>query len=87
MRAWHAGVSHWRGKEALNAHSIGIEIVNLGPVTTTPTPTTDGPNLWQPFPESQMQAVITLCKDILQRHDIPACNVVGHSDVAPTRKV
>eukprot|EP00026_Physarum_polycephalum_P014160 Phypoly_transcript_14642.p1 GENE.Phypoly_transcript_14642~~Phypoly_transcript_14642.p1 ORF type:complete len:264 (+),score=46.42 Phypoly_transcript_14642:189-980(+) len=86
MRAWHAGVSYWRGKEALNAHSIGIEIVNLGPVTTTPTPTTDGPNLWQPFPEVQLQAVITLCKEILQRHDIPACNVVGHSDVAPTRK-
>lgn len=88
MRAWHAGVSFWRGKEALNAHSIGIEIVNLGPTTTTPTPTVDGPNLWYPFPEDQMRAVTTLCKEILQRHPtIPARNVVGHSDVAPTRKV
>ena len=57
-RAWHAGVSHWRGMEALNAHSIGVEIVNLGPNTTTPTPTTDGHGLWHPYPESQVCAYI-----------------------------
>lgn len=70
-RAWHAGVSYWRGVTDVNSHSIGIEIVNPG-------------NL--PFPEAQMLAVVGLCTDILSRHDIPAYNVVGHSDIAPDRK-
>ena len=74
-RAWHAGVSHWRGREALNATSIGIEIVNPG-------------HEWgyRPFPALQMGAVAELCLDILARHPIPARNVVGHSDIAPDRK-
>jgi len=74
-RAAHAGVSHWRGHEALNARSIGIEIVNPG-------------HEWgyRPFPALQMAAVCDLCLDILGRHPIPPRNVVGHSDVAPDRK-
>ncbi len=74
-RAWHAGVSFWRGADNLNDGSIGIEIVNPG-------------HEWgyRPFPDRQMHALIELCEDILARHDIPGQNIVGHSDIAPNRK-
>jgi N-acetylmuramoyl-L-alanine amidase len=74
-RAWHAGVSFWRGIESLNDGSIGIEIVNPG-------------HEWgyRPYPPVQMQALLELSEDILARHDIPARNIVGHSDIAPNRK-
>lgn len=74
-RAWHAGVSHWRGHAALNARSIGIEIVNPG-------------HEWgyRDFPVLQLAAVCDLCLGIIARHPIPARNVVAHSDVAPDRK-
>jgi N-acetylmuramoyl-L-alanine amidase len=74
-RAWHAGVSYWQGETALNAVSIGVEIVNPG-------------HEWgyRAFPEPQMQAVETLCLDIVARRRIPAHRIVGHSDIAPTRK-
>lgn len=75
MRAWHAGVSSWRGEKRVNHHSIGIEIVNPGHEYG-----------YRPFPAVQMKSVIALCKDILARHKIPARNVVGHSDIAPLRK-
>ncbi|WP_424811568.1 N-acetylmuramoyl-L-alanine amidase [Roseococcus sp. YIM B11640] len=75
LRARHAGISHWRGREALNGTSIGIEIVNPG-------------HEWgyRHFPALQMAAVAELALDILERHPIPPRNVVGHSDVAPDRK-
>lgn len=75
MRAWHAGVSHWRGRDSVNAFSIGIELVNPGLQYG-----------YRPFPLTQMHALAELCHGILQRHSIPARNVVGHSDVAPERK-
>ncbi|MGC2855727.1 N-acetylmuramoyl-L-alanine amidase [Novispirillum sp. DQ9] len=75
-RAWHAGISWWRGQSDINNRSIGIEIVNPGHEFG-----------YRPFPEAQMAAVEALCRDILGRHHaIPARNVVGHSDVAPWRK-
>jgi N-acetylmuramoyl-L-alanine amidase len=74
-RAWHAGVSSWRGQTALNGRSIGIEIVNPG-------------HEWgyRDFPVLQLAAVCDLCLAILGRHPMPRRNVVGHSDVAPDRK-
>lgn len=74
-RAWHAGVSYWRGQRDINARSIGIELVNPG-------------HEWgyRPFPEQQMAALIELARDIKGRHPIPDRNIVGHSDVAPARK-
>ncbi len=75
MRAWHAGVSYWRGHTNINQRSIGIEIVNPGHEFG-----------YRPFPKPQMEAVAELCKDILSRHSIPQRNVIGHSDVAPERK-
>lgn len=74
-RAWHAGVSYWRGNSNINQRSIGIEIVNKGHEFD-----------YTPFPEIQMEAVAELCSDILSRHKIPPRNVVAHSDIAPTRK-
>jgi N-acetylmuramoyl-L-alanine amidase len=75
QRAWHAGVSYWRGHTALNARSIGIEIVNPG-------------HEWgyRDFPLLQMASVCDLCLAILARHDIPSRNIVAHSDIAPDRK-
>jgi N-acetylmuramoyl-L-alanine amidase len=74
-RAWHAGVSFWRGHEGLNGRSVGIEIVNPW-------------HEWgyRPFPPVQMAAVRDLCAGVLARHPIPARNVVAHSDIAPDRK-
>ncbi len=74
-RAWHAGVSFWRGVRALNDRSIGIEIVNPG-------------HEWgyRAFPGVQIEAVLALCQGILSRHPISPRNVVGHSDIAPDRK-
>ncbi len=74
-RAWHAGVSFWRGVRQLNDRSVGIEIVNPGHEFG-----------YRPYPKRQMAAVTALCQAILARHDIPARNVVGHSDIAPDRK-
>jgi N-acetylmuramoyl-L-alanine amidase len=75
FRAWHAGVSFWAGRTALNDVSVGIEIVNPG-------------HEWgyRAFPEAQMAAVRDLCVGIIGRHGINPHNVVGHSDIAPNRK-
>jgi N-acetylmuramoyl-L-alanine amidase len=74
-RAWHAGVSSWQGTSDVNGASIGIELVNPG-------------HEWgyRDFPEAQMAALEALARGILARHPIPGDRVVGHSDVAPTRK-
>lgn len=74
-RAWHAGVSFWRGHVALNDRSIGIEIVNPGHEFG-----------YRDFPVLQLAAVCDLCLELLARHPIPPRNVVGHSDIAPERK-
>lgn len=79
QRAWHAGASSWQGTTELNAASIGIENVNLGPVDT--------PLGWQPYPPAQVDALIRLSKDIVTRYAIPPTRVVGHSDIAPQRKI
>lgn len=80
-RAWHAGVSAWRHRHNLNDTSIGIEIVNRGP-----TDTAHG-RAWAPYPPQQIDAVIALARDIIIRHGIDPTNVVGHSDIAPSRKI
>jgi N-acetylmuramoyl-L-alanine amidase len=74
-RAWHAGASYWRGITDVNSASVGIELVNPG-------------HEWgyRPFPEAQMDALLPLLADIVDRHHIAPSNVVGHSDVAPARK-
>jgi N-acetylmuramoyl-L-alanine amidase len=74
-RAWHAGQSHWAGEDDVNSASIGIEIVNKGHDLG-----------YEDFPDEQIDAVIALSKDIIERHGISPRYVLGHSDVAPRRK-
>ncbi len=76
-RAWHAGVSQWFGRTDMNAGSIGVEIVNPGG---------SGQN-WAPYSPAQIETLIALLHDISQRHQIKPYNIVGHSDIAPQRKI
>lgn len=76
MRAWHAGVSSWKDEDDINSLSIGIEIQNPGHAAGYPD-----------FPEAQMRAVIALCRDIIARNKIHPTRVLGHSDIAPARKI
>ncbi len=75
-RAWHAGVAWWGGTRDINSCSIGIEIANPG-----------HSHGYRSFSEPQMLAVMALARDIIARHAIPARRVLGHSDVAPDRKI
>lgn len=75
-RAWHAGLACWRGERDVNGRSVGIELVNPGHAFG-----------YRDFPASQMTALTRLARDILDRHPIPPRNVVGHSDIAPDRKL
>lgn len=75
-RAWHAGVSCWAGARDINARSIGIEMVNPGHEFG-----------YRPFPERQVVSLIGLAHGLLARHPIPAWRILGHSDVAPERKI
>ncbi len=75
-RAWHAGKSCWAGERDINSASIGIEIANAGHPGGLPD-----------FPEIQIEAVVRLCRDCGQRWNIAPERVLGHSDVAPVRKV
>ena len=72
LRAWHAGASRWGATVDLNSASIGIELDNDGR---------------EPYPAAQIDALLRLLADIRKRHHVPAANVLGHSDVAPRRKV
>jgi N-acetylmuramoyl-L-alanine amidase len=75
-RAWHAGKSIWHKQADINSLSIGIEIANAGHPGGLPQ-----------FPDAQIEAVIALCRDCGQRWSIMPERVLGHSDVAPVRKV
>jgi N-acetylmuramoyl-L-alanine amidase len=75
-RAWHAGLSWWAGATDINSRSIGIELANPG----------HGPG-YHDFPPPQMAALEALARTILGRHPIPPHRVLGHSDVAPGRKI
>ncbi|HTV24070.1 MAG TPA: N-acetylmuramoyl-L-alanine amidase [Polyangiaceae bacterium] len=105
-RAAHAGTSRWRGKEGCNRFSIGIEIVNPGPLRRLSDGTFadlrgkrwegkvvhahhDNGNpeyeLWAAYPEAQLSAVTEACRALVQAY--PISEIVGHYDVAPTRKL
>ncbi len=72
LRAWHGGVSRWSGNTDLNSSSIGIEIDNNG---------TDV------FSEAQIASLLQLLHNLKKAYAIPVANFIGHSDIAPTRKV
>lgn len=75
-RAWHAGVSFWRGHKDVNSASIGIELDHPG-----------HRGGYREFAGAQFDALVPLLARIVKDHDIPRTNVVGHSDVAPARKI
>jgi N-acetylmuramoyl-L-alanine amidase len=80
-RAWHAGVSSWQGLDDLNSRSVGIEIVNGGHDYPLPG------GALPPYPDVQIAAVIALSREIMAHHAIAQTGLVGHSDIAPSRKI
>lgn len=72
FRAWHAGVGKWGNNTDLNSSSIGIELDNNG---------------FEPFSAAQINSLIKLLGVLKDRYNIPTANFIGHSDIAPTRKV
>ncbi|RTK92432.1 MAG: N-acetylmuramoyl-L-alanine amidase [Rickettsiales bacterium] len=70
--AWHAGKSCWHNLEKLNQNSIGIELDNLGN---------------EAFPNSQIDSCLKLCAYLKAKYKIPTPNFIGHSDIAPSRKI
>lgn len=70
-RAWHAGAGSWGDVTDVNSASIGVEIQNIGHA---------------PFPEPQMAGLEALLAGIMARWSIRPAGVIGHSDLAPTRK-
>ena len=71
-RAWHAGKSYWRGYHDLNSRSLGIELVNSGN---------------EDYPEAQMKSLITLLQHLIESLALNPKNILGHSDIAPARKL
>jgi N-acetylmuramoyl-L-alanine amidase len=81
QRAWHAGLSSWKGNRMLNAASIGIEIVHPG-ARILP----NGEREYLPFPQAQIDALLPLVQDIVRRHGIRPDRVLGHAEIQPQTK-
>ena len=73
--AWHAGVSSWKNYKFLNKHSIGIEISNPGHEFN-----------YKKFSKKQIKSILRLTKFLIKKYKIKSQNILGHSDIAPTRK-
>ncbi len=92
-RAWHAGRSYWAGKTGLNDQSIGIEIVNQSGCNKDIATLGNSAEFatacaFQPFGSEQIDLVVRLLKKTLEQHpDIRPEAIVGHADIAPTRKI
>tara|TARA_X000001036_G_scaffold339482_1_gene318618 strand:- start:128 stop:829 length:702 start_codon:yes stop_codon:yes gene_type:complete len=74
--AWHAGKSKWRNYKNLNKISIGIELENKGHRYG-----------YEEYPNLQIKKLITLCVHLKRKYNIKNSNIVGHSDIAPLRKL
>ena len=74
-RAWHAGESSWKGLQDMNSRSIGIEIVN------------PGEKKLKSYPKTQINQLINLIHFLDEKFKIPFYNILGHSDIAPYRKI
>ena len=74
--AWHAGKSHWRNHKSLNYNSIGIEISNPGHEYG-----------YKNFNHNQVKSLIKISKFIIKKYKINKKNILGHSDIAPLRKI
>ena len=74
--AWHAGKSCWGKYKNLNKNSIGIELVNKGHQFG-----------YTNFKKRQLSSLIKICKSLIKKYKIKKRNIVGHSDIAPLRKI
>jgi len=74
--AWHAGKSCWGKYKNINKNSIGIELVNKGHQFG-----------YTSFKKQQMLSLINICRKLIKKYKIKRKNIVGHSDVAPQRKI
>ena len=74
--AWHAGVSKWLDRKNLNETSIGIELVNPG-----------HEHGYQEFTNDQYKTLEELIKSLIDKFDIKIDRILGHSDIAPSRKL
>ena len=72
LRAWHGGAAKWGNLTDINSSSIGIELDNNG---------------FEPFAQPQISSLLTVLADLKKKHAIPSANFIGHSDIAPGRKV
>jgi N-acetylmuramoyl-L-alanine amidase len=72
LRAWHGGISKWGNMSDINSASIGIEIDNNG---------------FEPFTDAQINSLLRLLGRLKRDYAIPVANFIGHSDIAPGRKV
>jgi N-acetylmuramoyl-L-alanine amidase len=72
MRAWHGGVGSWGNNTDLNSSSIGIELDNNG---------------FEPFEQAQINSLLKLLAQLKNKYQIPVDHFIGHSDIAPRRKV
>lgn len=87
-RAWHSGASAWGPNRRLNSSSIGIEIVHPGfKRGTAQNRAPDETREFEPFPQAQIDALIPLVKDIVQRHQIKPERILGHGEVTPSYKI
>lgn len=101
-RAYHAGVSNWKGVSGLNSCSVGIEIVNPGKMDKDGTAwfgkaadskdivakstKFHGSGYWLPYTEEQIRSVISICHALVDEY--PDCNeIVTHYEIAPKRKI
>ena len=88
QRAWHAGVSAFRGRTNINDTSVGIEIVNDGIAKEYRS----DPNPYHPYDHYvdykpiQIEKVAQIIKYVAEKYNVPARNIVAHSDIAPSRK-
>ena len=71
LRAWHAGAGTWGKNSDINSSSIGIELDNNGT---------------EIFSELQINSLVALLTKLKKDYNIPAQNIIGHADIAPTRK-
>ena len=74
--AWHAGKSRWKKYNNLNKDSIGIELVNKGHQYG-----------YTSFKKKQILTLVKLCKILKKKYKIKTKNFLGHSDIAPLRKI
>ena len=74
--AWHAGKSRWKKFKNLNSCSIGIELVNRGHKFG-----------YQDYSKNQINSLLKLCKNLKKKYSIKKENFLGHSDIAPLRKI